>query len=193
MGTNGKSVRRTHNIDEIDREILAILEVDARRPISDIARAVGVSGPTAAERIARMRDKGVIRGFTVKLDAGELGMNISAFIEFEPHSNADAEGIEAVVAHPAVRSCYKVTGPALLILIVNARDGGELHNVLLDFSKHGNTRSAVILSSELADMPYFAERPQVMRALLKRSSSSANGHAGRRLPNGSSSSPVLPR
>ena len=176
MATNGKSVRRTHNIDEIDREILAILEADARRPVSDIARAVGVSGPTAAERIARMRDKGVIRGFTVKLDAGELGMNISAFVEFEPHSNADADGIAAVVGHPAVRSCFKVTGPALLILIVNARDGSELHNVLLDFAKHGSTRTAVILSSDLADMPYFADRPEVMPALLKRKPSNANGH-----------------
>lgn len=176
MATNGKSVRRSHNIDEIDREILAILEADARRPVSDIARAVGVSGPTAAERIARMRDKGVIRGFTVKLDAGELGMNISAFVEFEPHSNADADGIAAVVGHPAVRSCFKVTGPALLILIVNARDGSELHNVLLDFAKHGGTRTAVILSSDLADMPYFADRPDVMPALLKRKPSNANGH-----------------
>ena len=176
MATNGKSVRRSHNIDEIDREILAILEADARRPVSDIARAVGVSGPTAAERIARMRDKGVIRGFTVKLDAGELGMNISAFVEFEPHSNADADGIAAVVGHPAVRSCFKVTGPALLILIINARDGSELHNVLLDFAKHGGTRTAVILSSDLADMPYFADRPDVMPALLKRKPSNANGH-----------------
>jgi len=176
VAANGKRVRRTHNVDEIDCQILAILEADARRPVSEIAREVGVSGPTTAERIARMRDKGIIRGFTVKLDAGELGMNISAFVEFEPHSNADADGIEAVVAHPAVRSCYKVTGPALLILIVNARDGGELHNVLLDFSKHGSTKTAVILPSDLADMPYFADRPEVMPALLKRSQSNANGH-----------------
>jgi len=57
----------------------------------------------------------------------------------------------------------------------------EQHVVKLDFSKHGNTKSAVILSSELADMPFFADRPQVMRALLKRSPSSANGH-GRPAP-----------
>ena len=172
MELNGKGARRrAHRLDETDRRILALLENDARRPTSEIARAIGLSGPTTAERIARMRDTGLIRKFTVKLDPGQLGLNVSAIVEFEPHSNADAEGIEAVVSHPAVRSCYKVTGPALLILIVTARDGGELHNVLLDFSKHGSTKTAVILSSDLADMPYFADRPEVMPALLKRSQS----------------------
>jgi len=163
--------RRAHRLDEIDRQILAILEKDARRPTSEIARLVGLSGPTTAERIARMRDTGLIRGFTVKLDPSQLGLNVSAIIEFEPHSNADAKGMAAVVGHPAVRSCVKVTGPAMLILTVHATDGAELHNVLLDFAKHGSTKTSVILSAELADMPFFAERPEAIPALLKRSSS----------------------
>jgi len=166
------SRRRSHALDKIDRQILAILEEDARRPTSEIARAVGLSGPTTAERIARMRDTGLIRCFTIKLDPVELGLNVSAIIEFEPHSNGDAKGMAAVVGHPAVRSCFKVTGPAMLYLIVHAPDGAELHNVLLDFAKHGTTRSSVILSSELADMPFFSERPEVIPALLKRSNSS---------------------
>jgi Lrp/AsnC family leucine-responsive transcriptional regulator len=165
------SRRRVHRLDEIDRQILAILELDARRPTSEIARTIGLSGPTTAERIARMRDTGLIRGFTVKLDPCQLGLNVSAIVEFEPHSNADAKGMAAVVGHPAVRSCFKVTGPAMLILTVHAADGAELHNVLLDFAKHGSTKTSVILSSELADMPFFADRPDAIPALLKRSSS----------------------
>jgi Lrp/AsnC family transcriptional regulator, leucine-responsive regulatory protein len=164
-----RRARRTQDFDEIDRKILAILELDSRRPTSDIGRLVGLTGPATAERISRMRDKGVIRAFTVDLDPAKLGLNISAFVEFEPHSNADAAGLAAVAGHPAVRSCWKVTGPAMLILVVNARDGGELHNVLLEISKHGSTKTSVILSSELEQMPLFANRPQdVIAALLKR-------------------------
>jgi len=165
--------RRSQQLDEFDRQILAILEEDARRPTAEIARAVGLSGPTTAERIARMRDIGLIQAFTIRLDPAKLGLAISAIIEFEPHDNADAKAMAAVVGHPAVRSCFKVTGPALLNLIVHAVDGAELHNVLLEFARHGSTKTSVILTSELADMPFFADRPDVVPALLKRSNSNA--------------------
>lgn len=170
MGASAQAkTRRTHDLDAIDRQILAILEVDARRPTADIARAVGLTGPATADRIARMRDKGIITGFAVQLDPMQLGLNISAIVEFAAYSNADSAGIAAVVGHPAVRSCYKVTGPGLLILIVHASDGAELHDVLLDFSKHGSTKTSIILSSELAELPFFAERPRdLVGALLKR-------------------------
>lgn len=168
--------RRTQDLDEIDRKILALLETDARRPIADIARAVSLTGPGTSERIARMRDRGIIRGFRVDLDPGKLGLHVSAFIEFEPHSNADAAGIAAVAGHHRVRSCYKVTGVSMMVLTVNARDGAELHNILLEFAKHGSTRTAIILSSELADLPYFADRPSdVVAALLKPSRSPEGG------------------
>jgi len=170
MGASAKvKTRRTQDLDPIDRQILAILEVDGRRPTADIARAVGLTGPAVSDRIARMRDKGVIAGFTVKLDPMQLGLNISAIVEFGAYSNADAVGIAAVVGHPAVRSCYKVTGPGLLILIVHASDGAELHDILLDFSSHGSTKTSIILSSDLAELPFFAERPKdVIGVLLKK-------------------------
>ena len=163
-------MRRTQDLDALDHQILAALEVDARRSTAEIAREVKLTHPATAERIARLRDIGVIEGFTVKLNPSRIGLHVGAFVEFEPHSNADAAGIAAVVGHPSVRSCYKVTGGALVILLVLARDGGDLHNVLLDFSKHGSTRTSVILSSELEQMPLFAERREdVIDALLKRS------------------------
>ena len=161
---------RVQDLDVIDRRILAMLEVDARVPTAEIARTVGVSSPTVSERIARMRDTGLIQGFTVKLDPSGLGLNVSALVEFEPHSNADGPGIAAVVGHPSVRTCYKVTGPSMLVLLLQVEDGAELHNALLDFSKHGQTKTSVILSAELENMPHFAKRPaDVIAALLRRS------------------------
>lgn len=165
-------MRRKHDLDAIDRRILAMLEVDARVPTAEIARTVGVSSPTVAERIARMRDTGLIQAFTVRLDPGGLGLNVSAIVEFTPHSNADGSGLAAVVGHPSVRSCYKVTGPSMLVMLLQVEDGAELHNALLDFAKHGETRTSVVLSSELENLPHFAERPaDVIAALLRRSPS----------------------
>ena len=103
-------MRRLHDLDAKDREILALLEADGRRATSDIARATGLAAPTVAERIARLRDIGVIRGFSVDIDPARIGLPISAIIEFQPRHNDDAAAIAAITHHPAVRHCYRVTG-----------------------------------------------------------------------------------
>jgi len=75
-------VRRVHDLDTKDRQILALLEQDGRRSSSEIARLTSLSAPTVAERIARLRDIGVIQGFTVKINPAKVGLPISAIIEF---------------------------------------------------------------------------------------------------------------
>src|SRR5206468_5538221 len=84
--TKAPSARRTREFDSIDRKILALLEADARRTIAEIAREVDLTGPATAERVARMRDTGIIEGFTVRLDPRKLGLQVSAVIEFTPNS-----------------------------------------------------------------------------------------------------------
>ena len=75
-------MRRVHDLDAKDREILALLELDGRRSTSEIARLTSLSAPTVAERIARLRDIGVIQGFTVRINPVKVGLAISAIIEF---------------------------------------------------------------------------------------------------------------
>jgi Lrp/AsnC family leucine-responsive transcriptional regulator len=152
-------MRRLHDLDAKDREILALLEDDGRRPNSEIARLTALSAPTVAERIARLRDIGVIRSFTVDIDPARIGLPISAIIEFQPRSNDDQRAIAAVNRHPAVECCYRVTGPSLLVMIVRVADNAALTKLLADFSHHGNTKTAVILSAECENRRYFAEGP----------------------------------
>lgn len=153
-------MRRLHDLDAKDRQILALLEEDGRRSNSDIARLTHLSAPTVAERIARLRDIGVIRGFTVEIDPARVGLPIAAIIEFQPRSNDDARAIAAVTQHPAVCSAYTVTGPALLVLMVRVQDNLALKNLLQDISRFGETKTSVILSSYFEDRPLFAEVPR---------------------------------
>ena len=156
-------MRRLHDLDAKDREILALLEADGRTPNSEIARLTHLSAPTVAERIARLRDIGVIRGFTVDVDPTRIGLPISAIIEFQPRSNDDHAAVAAVNRHPAVQCCYRVTGPSLLVMIVRVADNHALTNLLADFNRYGNTQTAVILSAETENRFYFAERPAEQR------------------------------
>ena len=150
-------MRRLHDLDAKDREILALLEDDGRRPNSEIARLTGLSAPTVAERIARLRDIGVIRGFTVDIDPARIGLPISAIVEFQPRSNDDERAVAAVNSNPAVQSCYRVTGPSLLVLIVRVADNAALTRLLAEFTHYGDTKTAVILSVESEDRPFFAD------------------------------------
>ena len=67
----GRAMRRVHDLDAKDREILALLEADGRRSSSEIARLTSLSAPTVAERIARLRDIGVIRGLLGRHQPGQ--------------------------------------------------------------------------------------------------------------------------
>lgn len=149
--------RRLHDMDEKDRQILALLEADGRRSNSDIARLTNLSAPTVAERIARLRDIGVIKGFTVKIDPEKIGLPVSAVIEFQPRSGHNEETISAIVANPAVRTCYRVTGSSLLTLIVRVPSSNALQDLLTHLIHYGETKTSVILLTDIEERPLFAD------------------------------------
>ena len=149
-------MRRTHDLDAKDRQILGLLESDARRSNSDIARITNLSAPTVAERIARLRDIGVIRGFTTKIDAAKVGLPVSAIIEFRPHTMTDMEAIDFVTRFTQIRDCYRVTGNALLVLHVRVPDNDGLKALLADLYKQGETRTSVVLHTEVDRRPIFS-------------------------------------
>jgi Lrp/AsnC family leucine-responsive transcriptional regulator len=150
-------VRRVHDLDAKDRQILALLESDARRSNTEIARLTSLSAPTAAERIARLKDIGVIRGFTTKIDPARVGLAVSAIIQFRPHVMNDMEAIQFVTRFPQVRDCYRVTGSALLFMLVRVPDNDGLKALLADLYKHGETQTSVILSTEFERRAMFSE------------------------------------
>ena len=150
-------MRRTHDMDLKDRQILALLEEDARRSNSDIARLTKLSAPTVAERIARLRDIGVIRDFTVRLDAAKIGLPVSAIIEFKPNAMSDDEAAAFVTRLPEVRDCYRVTGAALLVLVVRLESNEALRTLLATLYKHGETKTSVVLRTECEQRPFFAD------------------------------------
>ena len=149
-------MRRTHDLDVKDRQILALLEEDARRSNSDIARLTSLSAPTVAERIARLRDIGVITGFSARIDPAKIGLPVSAVIEFKPNTMSDDEAVAVVAKLAEVRDCYRVTGSALLIIIVRLPSNEALRSLLATLYKHGETKTSVILRTEWEQRPLFA-------------------------------------
>src|ERR1051325_341720 len=70
----------TADLDEIDLGILSILQENCRVSLAKIGEQVGLSPPSVIERVKKLEDSGIIRGYHAILDARRLGMDITAFI-----------------------------------------------------------------------------------------------------------------
>lgn len=71
---------RSDKLDEIDNQILDILMMDSRTPLSHISKKVGLSSPAIRERINKLDKEGIIKGFSTIIDYKKLGLNLTAFI-----------------------------------------------------------------------------------------------------------------
>lgn len=160
-------MRRTSDLDAKDREILALLEADARRSVSDIGRLTCLSAPTVTERIARLKDIGVIRRFATQIDYAKVGLPTGAIIEFKPHMNKDAKAFDFACGREEVRDIYLVTGEALMILIVRVADNVLLNKLLQDLTQFGETKTSVILDTIDEWRPVFARDSSALEATSK--------------------------
>jgi len=77
-----------HDLDDTDREILRLLLADARRPYADIAEHVDLSPPAVSDRVDRLRELGVIRGFTVDVDRSLIDEGVDVLVEVRVHPKA---------------------------------------------------------------------------------------------------------
>lgn len=112
-------------MDQHDRKIAAILQLDARRSVEDIATDVGLSTSAIHRRIARMREEGVIADDVAVLDPKAFGVGMTFIVEIvlEKVRVLEVTEIKArLKAAPEVQQIYNVTGDVDLMLIVLARD-----------------------------------------------------------------------
>lgn len=98
-------------IDATDRKILGLLIRNARMPFLEIARECGISGAAIHQRVKKMEESGVIRGFRLEVDPRALGYNVSAMIGIrinDPMKNIEI--IEGLRKIPEVVECQFITG-----------------------------------------------------------------------------------
>src|SRR4051812_36359305 len=104
-------------MDAVDDVIVDLLQVDARTTQAEIARKVGLSQPSVAERIRKLEEARVIVGYTAKVDSKKLGKDITAFIsvdiEHPRHFEVFARKVTSMVE---VLECHRVAGAESYVL-----------------------------------------------------------------------------
>jgi Lrp/AsnC family leucine-responsive transcriptional regulator len=121
-------------LDEIDREIVRILHANGRLNQERIAREVKLSRPAVHERIRRLEEEGVIRGYKALVDWAALGQPVTAFVWVRT-SGAKCRETGPVLMGltcdgAAVEECYSVTGEWCLLLKVRAVSPSTLQDLI---------------------------------------------------------------
>ena len=138
-------------IDNKDLLILNHLVMNARESASNIAESIGMSVPAVTERIKKLQDSGVIKGYSVELDKHKLGMDVAAFITIISESSANFEDVVKQANDSLnVISCYTTTGTGSHILHVEVENTIALEKLLRDIQSWPGvkrTETQLILSS----------------------------------------------
>ncbi|ODT19572.1 MAG: AsnC family transcriptional regulator [Mesorhizobium sp. SCN 65-12] len=135
------------DLDAADLKILRLLEKDARTSTAELARAVGLSAPSVAERLRRLQDGGVIEGYAVRLNPAALGLPLSAWLRIRPVPGQLAAVAEIICKLPEIVQCDRVTGEDCFIALAHVGSVADLERVIDRIIPHAMTNTAIIQSS----------------------------------------------
>jgi Lrp/AsnC family transcriptional regulator, leucine-responsive regulatory protein len=136
------------SLDEIDVKLLTELQVDADRPNVELARLIGLSPAATLNRVRRLKESGLLRRITARLDSTTAGFPLQVYlmVTMARHDEAAGRRFEAALAElPQVIAADHVTGEVDAMLMVVARDVGELQNVIARLSTRGASRLVTLL------------------------------------------------
>ena len=139
-------------LDEIDRELIALLQADDRVPVAEIGKRLGVPPSTLNDRIRRLVRTGTITGFHAHVAPEKVGLDLLAFVFVGWHAPAtEAEFLRRIAGSPQVQECHHVTGAWNYLLKVRLARTKDLESFLADVVKDvpglQRTETIIVLSS----------------------------------------------
>ena len=119
------------DLDDIDRQILALMQENCRLPLAKIGEKVGLSAPSVMERVKKLEDGGIITAYRAIVNARLLGKDITAFIGVSTgHPHAIDTFEHEIGLLDDVLECHHVTGTHTLILKAKTRNTSSLEELI---------------------------------------------------------------
>ena len=133
--------------DDTDRRLLALLTENPRASAAELGRSVGMSPPAVRERVARLEEAGVIRGYRLDVDPAALGLPVAAWVRIRPGPGQLPRIADLAGRTPQVSECHRISGEDCFLLKVHVADIEALEEVLDRFLLHGQTHSSFVVST----------------------------------------------
>ncbi|WP_457814067.1 Lrp/AsnC family transcriptional regulator [Sinorhizobium meliloti] len=134
-------------VDELDRRILEILAANARVSLKELAQEAGLSSPSAAERLRKLEERGVLDGFTISVNPARLGYPLQAIVRIRPMPGMLHIVERLIQETPEFIECDKVTGDDCFIAKMLVRDMAELDTILDRIAEKAQTNTSIVKSS----------------------------------------------
>ena len=128
-------------------QLVEELQRDARQSLAALGRAVGLSAPAVAERLARLEETGVIRGYHADVDPAVLGLALSIVLRIRPAPREIHKVAELAQRTPEVTECVRVTGEDCFVMRAHVRDVVHLEEVIDRFALYGQTTTSIVQSA----------------------------------------------
>src|SRR5919109_53802 len=143
-------------LDERDEAILAALQRNGRATLSEIGREIGLSPSSVHERVRKMEQAGVVRGYRAEVNPETLGLFVTALVSVMPLDPKQPDDLpDRVLEFSEVEDCHSVAGDENYILKVRTRTTPELEDLLRRLREKGgvHTRTTVVLSTPFEHRP----------------------------------------
>ena len=141
------------DLDTVNRRILAILADDARISTAELARRLDMSAPAVRERVGRLEQAGVIRGYRVDIDPAAVGLPVAAWVRVRPGPGQLPKIADLARRSPQVSECHRITGDDCFLLKVHGPSIEDLESVLDAFLMFGQTTTAIVVATPVPPRP----------------------------------------
>jgi Lrp/AsnC family leucine-responsive transcriptional regulator len=143
-------------MEDMDRQIIALLSTDGRMSLADIARETGLSTSALHQRVRRLEQRGIITGYRAEVDYRAVGLPLTAFVSLTPIDPAAPDDVpDRLTAINEIEACWSVAGAEAYILKVRVAEPADLEDLLARIRAAANvsTMTTIVLSTAFENRP----------------------------------------
>jgi Lrp/AsnC family leucine-responsive transcriptional regulator len=143
-------------VEDLDREIVRLLAADGRMSYTDLGRATGLSTSAVHQRVRRLEERGVIRGYAAVVDPSAVGLPMTAFVAITPLDPSQPDDAPQKLSDlPQIEACHSVAGQESYVLKVRVPSPVDLETLLAEIRAVANvsTHTTVVLSTPYESRP----------------------------------------
>jgi Lrp/AsnC family leucine-responsive transcriptional regulator len=143
-------------VEDLDLKIVRLLATDGRMSFTDLGKATGLSTSAVHQRVKRLEQRGVIRGYTAQVDFEQMNLPLTAFIAIRPVDPGQPDDSpDRLRDITEIESCWSVAGEESYLLKVRVPTPGGLEDLLARIRAAANvaTRTTIVLSTPYENRP----------------------------------------
>lgn len=135
-------------MDDIDNKILQLLRKNARESFANIGKKVELSAPAVGKRVKQLEDKGIILGYSLKLNHQKLDVVTKAYINLRIHQSSTVRtAYNQIIHQEEVQRCDRITGEDSLCILGYFKSNKDLITFIERISQYGVPNTSIILES----------------------------------------------